>query len=195
MHSEPQPAFLAGDSAMARMMRAHDWSRSEVGPPQGWPQSLRSVVNLMLGSGFPMFVAWGPQLEMLYNDAYAEILGRKHPASLGTAFRTVWYDILDDIMPFVNRALAGETFFMENLPLRMQRKGEDEDTWFTFSYSPVDRRAGPHGRLLLRLRGDHRDGHGRAAPPPAAGAAAGPVPAGPGLPRGRARARPRVRGR
>lgn len=137
MPTEPQPAFLAGDSRMARLMRAHDWSRSEVGPPQGWPQSLRSVVNLMLGSGFPMFVAWGPNLEMLYNDAYAEILGRKHPASLGTAFRTVWYDILDDIMPFVNRALAGETFFMENLPLRMQRKGEEEDTWFTFSYSPV----------------------------------------------------------
>ena len=137
MPTEPQPAFLAGDSTMARLMRAHDWSRSDVGSPQGWPQSLRSVVNLMLGSGFPMFVAWGPNLEMLYNDAYAEILGGKHPASLGTAFRQVWYDILGDIMPFVNRALAGETFFMENLPLRMQRKGEDEDTWFTFSYSPV----------------------------------------------------------
>jgi PAS domain S-box-containing protein len=137
MPSEPQPAFLAGDSTMARLMRGHDWSRSDVGPPQGWPQSLRSVVNLMLGSGFPMFVAWGPNLEMLYNDGYAEILGRKHPASLGTAFRQVWHDILGDIVPFVNRALAGETFFMENLPLRMQRKGEDEDTWFTFSYSPV----------------------------------------------------------
>src|SRR6188768_65019 len=98
MPTEPQPAFLAGDSTMARLMRAHDWSRSDVGSPQGWPQSLRSVVNLMLGSGFPMFVAWGPNLEMLYNDAYAEILGRKHPASLGTAFEKVWYDILEDIM-------------------------------------------------------------------------------------------------
>lgn len=137
MQPTPQTAFLAGDSTMARMMRAHDWSATAVGEPQCWPQSLRSVVNLMLGSGFPMFVAWGPQLEMLYNDAYAEILGRKHPASLATPFRTVWYDILDDIMPFVQRALAGETFLMENLPLRMQRKGHEEDTWFTFSYSPV----------------------------------------------------------
>ncbi|MEJ8835206.1 hybrid sensor histidine kinase/response regulator [Ramlibacter sp. AN1133] len=137
MQPTPPPAFLAGDSAMARLMRGHDWAGTAVGAPAGWPQSLRSVVNLMLGSGFPMFVAWGADLEMLYNDAYAEILGRKHPASLGTPFERVWYDILDDIMPFVRRALAGETFFIENLPLRMRRKGEEEDTWFTFSYSPV----------------------------------------------------------
>ena len=96
----------------------------------------------MLGSGFPMFVAWGPTLEMLYNDAYADILGRKHPASLGTPFVEVWYDILDDIMPLVNRALGGETFFIENLPLRMRRRGYEEDTWFTFSYSPVLDEAG-----------------------------------------------------
>jgi PAS domain S-box-containing protein len=123
---------------MARLMQAHDWSGTAVGAPRAWPQSLRSVVNLMLGSGFPMFVAWGPDLEMLYNDAYAEILGSKHPASLGTGFEKVWHDILDDIMPFVQRAMAGETFLMENLPLRMQRRGAgEEDTWFTFSYSPV----------------------------------------------------------
>src|SRR4051794_27430745 len=96
----------------------------------------------MLGSGFPMFVAWGPDLEMLYNDAYAEVLGRKHPASLGSPFRRVWYDILDDIMPLVDRALAGETFYIENLLLRMQRKGYEEDTWFTFSYSAVLDEAG-----------------------------------------------------
>src|SRR5689334_5114769 len=131
MQPSSRAAFLAGDSAMARLLRAHDWAGSAVGPPAEWPQSLRSVVHLMLGSGFPMFVAWGPDLEMLYNDAYAEILGRKHPASLGAPFERVWFDILDDIMPFVRRALAGETFLMENLPLRMQRKGEheEEDTW------------------------------------------------------------------
>jgi signal transduction histidine kinase/CheY-like chemotaxis protein len=137
MLNAPQPAFLAGNSAMAALMRSHDWSRTDVGAPATWPQSLRSVVHLMLGSGFPMFVAWGPKLEMLYNDAYAEILGKKHPASLASPFRTVWYDILDDIMPLVNRALAGETFYIENLLLRMQRKGYEEDTWFTFSYSAV----------------------------------------------------------
>jgi PAS domain S-box-containing protein len=142
MPSDPQPVFLAGNSAMAGLMRSHDWTGTAVGDPNGWPQSLRSVVHLMLGSGFPMFVAWGSKLEMLYNDAYADILGRKHPAALGSPFRQVWYDILDDIDPLVDRALAGETFFVENLLLRMQRKGYEEDTWFTFSYSPVLDEAG-----------------------------------------------------
>ena len=137
MQNTPLPPFLAGRSAMAGLMRGKDWSATDVGPVEGWPQSLRSVVHLMLGSGFPMFVAWGPKLEMLYNDSYAEILGKKHPASLGSPFQQVWYDILDDIMPLVERALRGETFYMENLPLRMQRRGYEEDTWFTFSYSPV----------------------------------------------------------
>ena len=137
MQPDASPAFLAGKSAMARLMRAHDWSSSSVGNPRGWPQSLRSVVDVMLGSGFPMFVAWGPDLAMLYNDGYAEVLGKKHPRALARPFREVWYDILDDIMPLVERALKGETFFVENLLLRMQRKGFEEDTWFTFSYSPV----------------------------------------------------------
>ena len=137
MAHDPQLAFLAGDSALARQIREADWSRSPLGPPEQWPQSLRSVVNVLLGSAFPMFVAWGPQLGMVYNDAYAEILGRKHPASLGAPFEEVWADIHHDIMPFVRRALAGEAFFVEDLPLRMQRRGFEEDTWFTFSYSPV----------------------------------------------------------
>jgi PAS domain S-box-containing protein len=137
MPPESTPAFLAGASRMAGLMRTHDWSGSTLGPPQAWPQSLRSVVHLMLGSGFPMFVAWGPSLAMLYNDSYAEILGDKHPAGLGRPFREVWHDILDAIAPLVDRALAGETFFVQNLPLQMWRHGYAEDTWFTFSYSPV----------------------------------------------------------
>ena len=137
MAHDSQLAFLAGDSALARLIREGEWSRSPLGPPEQWPQSLRSVVNVLLGSAFPMFVAWGPQLGMLYNDAYAEILGRKHPASLGAPFEEVWADIHRDIMPFVRRALGGEAFFVEDLPLRMRRRGFDEATWFTFSYSPV----------------------------------------------------------
>ncbi len=118
-------------------MREQDWAGSSLGPPGLWPQSLRSVVNLMLGSAFPMFVAWGPTLSLLYNDAYAEVLGAKHPQALGRPFYEAWHDIRADIEPLVQRALGGEAFFVENLPLRMRRHGYDEDTWFTFSYSPV----------------------------------------------------------
>jgi PAS domain S-box-containing protein len=130
-------AFFAGDTDMARLFRQHNWSDSPLGPPDQWPRSLRSVVQLMLGSAFPMFVAWGPKLAMVYNAGYAKFLGIKHPASLGQPLYEVWSEIENDLIPLVNRALGGEPFFMENLPLRMRRRGFDEDTWFTFSYSPV----------------------------------------------------------
>ncbi|KQT79691.1 hypothetical protein ASG51_03340 [Methylobacterium sp. Leaf465] len=91
----------------------------------------------MLGSAFPMFMAWGPDLGFLYNDAYVQILGSKHPAALGCAFRDVWPEIWTDIEPIVRRALDGEAIYMEDMPLRMARNGFDEQTWFTFSYSPL----------------------------------------------------------
>jgi PAS domain S-box-containing protein len=133
----PKLRFLEAGGEMAALMRAHDWSDSPLGPPAQWPQALRSVVSLMLASKFPMFVAWGPQLGFLYNDPYAEILGKKHPAALGRRFREIWEEIWDDVGPLAERALAGEATFQENLPLLMHRKGYDEQTWFTFSYSPV----------------------------------------------------------
>ncbi len=137
MSSRSQLPFLVGESAMARLMRQHDWSHSPVGPPEQWPPELRSVVSLMLGSAFPMFLAWGPAQTMFYNDGYCDILGAKHPAALGEPFYEVWHEIRGDLKPLVQRAMRGEPFFMENLPLRLHRRGYDEDCWFTFSYSPV----------------------------------------------------------
>ncbi|MGC2856756.1 PAS domain-containing protein [Novispirillum sp. DQ9] len=122
---------------MGARLRGHDWSLSVLGPPEGWPQSLRSVVGLMLTSKFPMFVAWGPDLGFLYNDAYAPILGAKHPAAMGRPFAKVWSEIWHDVGPLVERALAGEATYHEDLPLVMLRKGFEEQTTFTFSYSPV----------------------------------------------------------
>jgi PAS domain S-box-containing protein len=84
-----------------------------------------------------MFVAWGEGLGLLYNDAYAEILGAKHPAALGAPFRQVWAEIWPDVEPSVRAALAGESTFHEDLPLVMNRTGSDELTYFTFSYSPL----------------------------------------------------------
>lgn len=142
MSAHPPLAFLTGDTGVPRLMREQDWAISSLGTSVLWPQSLCSVVNLMLGSAFPMFVAWGPTLSLLYNDAYAEVLGAKHPQALGRPFYEAWHDIRADIEPLVQRALGGEAFFVENLPLRMRRHGYDEDTWFTFSYSPVRNEAG-----------------------------------------------------
>jgi PAS domain S-box-containing protein len=129
--------FMAGGGKVGALMRAHDWSRSPLGHPSEWPQSLRSVVGLLLESRFPMFVAWGEDLNLLYNDAYTEILGKKHPRSLGGRFHDIWSEIWPDISPLISSALAGEASYREDLPLTMNRHGFDEETWFTFSYSPV----------------------------------------------------------
>jgi signal transduction histidine kinase/ActR/RegA family two-component response regulator len=118
-------------------MRSHDWSSSPLGSPDTWPQSLRTIVDLLLQSQFPMFVAWGTDLGFLYNDPYAEILGAKHPAALGRRFVDIWSEIWPDISPLIDAAMNGRATYREDLPLLMNRKGFDEQTWFTFSYSPV----------------------------------------------------------
>ena len=85
----------------------------------------------------PMFVAWGSELTFLYNNAYAVILGDKHPSALGAPFHDIWLEIWDDISPLIDQALAGESIWIENFPLRVNRVGREEDAWFTFSYSPA----------------------------------------------------------
>ena len=127
---------------MGARMRSHDWSGSPLGPPETWPQALRSSASLMLGSAQPMFIAWGPELGFLYNDGYAEILGAKHPAALGRPFQEIWHEIWADISPLVTRTLAGERIWQDELHLVMQRHGYPEDTWFSFSYSPARDEAG-----------------------------------------------------
>src|SRR3712207_5420060 len=101
--------FLAGGGQMGALMRAHDWRRTPLGDPEGWPQSLKTLAGVMLGSNQPMFVAWGPERTLLYNDPYAEILARKHPAALGRPFLEVWSEIRDDLLPIVERTLSGES--------------------------------------------------------------------------------------
>ena len=127
----------AGGGGMGEAMRVPGWSAVGLGKPAEWPPALRSIVNLMLNSRFPMFVAWGPQLTFLYNDAYAPILGTKHPAALGRPFQEIWSEIWHDVGPLADKALSGEAIWQEDLPLLMERNGYPEPTWFTFSYSPV----------------------------------------------------------
>jgi PAS domain S-box-containing protein len=134
--------FLAGGGDCGALMRSMDWSDSPLGPPEFWPYPLRSVVSLLLPSRFPMFVAWGESLGFLYNDAYAEILGAKHPDAMGRPFHEIWAEIWPDISPLIDAAMAGHATYREDLPLVMNRRGYDEQTWFTFSYSPVREESG-----------------------------------------------------
>jgi signal transduction histidine kinase/ActR/RegA family two-component response regulator len=129
--------YPAGGGQVGQLMRLHDWSGSPLGAPDTWPQSLRTIVDLLLQSQFPMFVAWGKDLGFIYNDSYAEILGAKHPAALGRRFYDIWSEIWPDISPLIAAAMSGRATYREDLPLLMNRKGFEEQTWFTFSYSPV----------------------------------------------------------
>ncbi|WP_114188895.1 PAS domain S-box protein [Microvirga aerophila] len=131
------PNFLEGGGEMGARLRAHDWSTSSLGPPEAWPQSLRSLVNLMLSAKQAMFVAWGPDLAFLYNDDYIPVFGAKHPDALGRPFSEVWADIWEQISPIVERTLAGEASWYDDLLIPMERYGYREETWFSFSYTPV----------------------------------------------------------
>ncbi|MFS0755119.1 PAS domain-containing protein [Noviherbaspirillum sp. 1P10PC] len=126
-----------GSSKVAALSRKTDWSNSVLGHPNSWPLSLQSVVRLILTSKFPMCVAWGPELGFLYNDAYAEILGSKHPHALGARFQDIWPEIWTELSPIVDSALQGESRYFEDLPLVVERAGNSEQGWFTFSCSPL----------------------------------------------------------
>ncbi|KQV36107.1 ATP-binding protein [Massilia sp. Root335] len=130
-------AGLGGESEVRRLLREHDWTTSPLGPPEGWPPELATAVSMAVSSAFPMFIAWGPDLRFLYNDAYVPILGDKHPAAFDAPFQQAWSEIWPDLVPIVDRALSNKSAYFEDLPLTMERKGFREQTWFTFSYSPL----------------------------------------------------------
>jgi PAS domain S-box-containing protein len=122
---------------MSQRLFSVDWDASSIGGRDLWPRSLRTAAEIVLSSRQPMFIAWGPELTFLYNDAYAEILGNKHPDALGKPFDEVWPEIWNDIKPLVDQALAGQATWSENLPLILNRRGFMEETWWTFSYAPI----------------------------------------------------------
>jgi PAS domain S-box-containing protein len=126
-----------GDSETRRLLGAHDWQSSPLGPPESWPPELATAVSMALSSTFPMFVVWGPQRVFLYNDAYIPVLGDKHPAAFGELFHRVWWEVWPDLGPIAERALADQSSYFEDMPLTMERKGYTEQTYFTFSYSPL----------------------------------------------------------
>lgn len=125
------------ETEMALRIRDKDWSTTSLGDFSKWPQALLTLVEVILGSGQPMFIVWGPTRTLLYNDAYAQILASKHPAALGQSFLEVWNEIRDDLIPIVQSAYDGQAVTMEDITLFMNRKGYLEETHFTFSYTPV----------------------------------------------------------
>ena len=128
---------FTGRDGLSLHLARHDWAGSVLGPPETWPPAIRTIVRLVLDARHPMFVFWGPELGMLYNEAYTAFLQDKHPDAIGRPFRAVWHELWAQLSPLIDRALAGEAVYTEDMPLVMQRHGRAEQTWFTFSYSPI----------------------------------------------------------
>jgi len=144
-HSVPD---IPTTSKMSALIRAKDWSKTVLGSAESWPTNLTLVVNIMLASGFPMAVRWGPDFVMIYNDGYRPILGDKHPWALGLPFREVWPEVQTQLGPLHEAILAGKrgAFFAEDLLLKIQRHDvEWEDARFTVSYSQVPDTSAPTG--------------------------------------------------
>lgn len=143
---------FAGGGEMGALMRSFDWSQTSLGPVELWPQSLRTAVSIILNSRYPMFIWWGRELTNLYNDPYRAFLGVKHPAALGQSARDVWAEIWDQIGPRTNAVLLrGESTFDEALLLLMARHGYLEETYFTFSYSPIPVENGDIGGIFCAV--------------------------------------------
>jgi PAS domain S-box-containing protein len=142
--------WVRAGGALAKLVHEFDWSETPLGAKEKWPQSLKTIVRVMLTSRFAMWMSWGPDLTFLYNDAYAKMtLGKKHPWALGKPSQKVWEEIWDDIGPRIQKVLdTGEATWDEALLLFLERSGYREETYHTFSYSPL---SGDDGKIAGHL--------------------------------------------
>jgi PAS domain S-box-containing protein len=145
--------LFPGESEMARRMRDFDWSQTPLGPVDRWPQSLRSSVSMLLPSKAQIVLFWGPELVALYNDAYREIFGTKHPWALGQPARECWseiWNVLDPLLAGV--VITGEAFWAKDHPFFLERQGYTEETYFDVSYDPVRDETGDVGGVFCIVR-------------------------------------------
>lgn len=134
---DPRLPFPATGGECATILRAIDWVGHPMGDPTGWPEPLKAVVRIVLSSGFPMMVHWGPELFTFYNDAYAPSLGHKHPGHLGQPAREWWSEMWDQLTPVFDQVLAGKTVFIEDARYTPDRDGAPKEAFFTHSHSPI----------------------------------------------------------
>src|SRR5437867_541089 len=140
--------WLVGGGEMGKLVRSKDWSSTPLGPIESWPQSLRTTVSLCLASNFPISLAWGPRHVQIYNDGYWPICGGKHPHSMGEDFSECWASAWPAIGEAFARALAGEASYLEDQRMFLDRNGYLEETFFTFSFSPIRDETGGVGGLF-----------------------------------------------
>src|SRR5881296_2107889 len=140
--------WLVGGGEMGKLVRSMDWAKTPLGDISRWPQSLRTTVSLCLASNFPISLAWGPRHVQIYNDGYWPICGAKHPHSMGQDFSECWASAWPVIGEAFERALGGQTSYLENQRMFLDRNDYLEETFFTFSFSPIQDETGRVGGLF-----------------------------------------------
>ena len=154
---ESSRQFLAGGGELGARLRAYDWASNALGLPEEWPRSLKTAVRIMLTSRQPIWIGWGRDLIYLYNDPYKSIIGGKHPWALGRPASEVWREIWSDIGPMLATAMRGdEGIYVEEQLLIMERSGYPEETYYTFSYSPIPDDDGGVGGIICANTDDTR---------------------------------------
>ena len=128
---------LANGDVMGALMRAYDWASTSLGPQERWPQSLLTLVRVLLNSRQPMFIVWGADRTLVYNDSYAPLLGTRHPGALGRPFFETWPEVRGEVGALMDRVFTGDPVHMDDLQLTVHRNGYPEETHFSFSYTPV----------------------------------------------------------
>ncbi|QXG34115.1 response regulator [Pseudomonas viridiflava] len=129
--------FPAGSSEAAETIRNKDWTQTSLGPVDQWPAALKNALNLILNSPESMYLLWGRELIFFHNDAYAPILGPRKERAIGALMHELWADVWDQVLPLVEQALNGQAGRWQDMPLTMARFGEIEQTWWSFSFSPL----------------------------------------------------------
>jgi signal transduction histidine kinase/CheY-like chemotaxis protein len=143
---------IAGGGQVGELIRnKRDWHTSRLGPPDSWPQSLRTALSIVLSSRFPMIIFWGEHLSVLYNDAYIPIFAGKHPDVLGKTGFEAWGEVWDVIAPMFKRVRAGEATWSEDQLLLLERRGFVEECYFTWSYSPIRDERGEVGGVFTAI--------------------------------------------
>lgn len=140
-------SFLPPDCELADLVRHYDWAATPLGAPEQWSSALRMIVRFMLANRFPQLLWWGPDYVQIYNDAYAPILGAKHPEqALGKPFRDCWHEVYHILAPLVDTPYnGGPASWSEDIELILQRSGFPEECHFMFAYSPVPDESAPSG--------------------------------------------------
>ncbi len=130
--------FHSGGGDLGERIRRHDWESTPLGPIDGWPQALRLALSICLNSSFPTSIYWGPDLRLLYNDAWSPIPGERHPAALGRPAAEVWFDIWDVVGPQLAHVMkTGEGFSAFDFMLPIVRGGVQQETYWNYSFTPI----------------------------------------------------------